>query len=238
MRKFLLFLPLFFLLFTSCTNQSEVEEPFSADFTYKDRSFEPTSIVFDNGYTGETYVYTSDSVNYSDIAAFCKNTLFSSQDSAPSLLSGEIKLALSGNFTPDDAESLNEIVDTLNKINAFPGIREVTSSDADFVINFSDKEGFDRLSDPYGSVIGAKIFIPSDLSIAQRKQLMCKYLFCCCGFNGFVDTPLESVISANPSDFFSDTDLLILEALYSVGNSDMSQDEFLVALENYFFNKY
>ena len=237
MRKFIFLLPLIFLLFISCGRTPSEDEPFSADFTYKDRSFEPTSIVFDSNYTGETHVLSSDAVDFSDISEFCKNALFGSGNSTLSMLSRDVTFAVTGDFTREDADFISECIASLNGISSFPNIEEASLSEADVIISFSDTNGFVCHKDSYGRIVGADISVSSNGDFSERQHLIAVYLFNLCGFSGSFDTNLDSLLSANPSKFFSDTDLLITEALYSVGTADMTQSEFLTALENYFFSK-
>ena len=236
MKKFLaLFIVFSLFVLSSCSND---RESFHADFEITEQNRQMTEIIYNSEYTGETFVFDSDSINYSDIEDLFLSSLIFDDDSRIYLPKDQINVALSGRFTADDIKALEEICDTLNLVPEFVGIQEVSLDNADYIINFSDEEYFALHKDAYGTVSGADISIPYSLSSLERKTLLYKSIFRACGFQNLCDTPLDSILSLRTcTDTFTDTDLLLLEVLYTVAEPDMLKDEFLQNAKNYFINK-
>ncbi len=236
MKKLFIFLLIFSLLFlTSCTDTDDASEPFSSDFEITHRDTSPTSVIINPDYIGETKVFDSDAINFSDIESFFRKTLFSSEHTTVSLPSDTIKVALTGSYTAADIDALDRVCEILNSVASFVGIKEVLPSEADYTVNYGDDESFVIKYSQYGTVSGAEITVPHTLTEDERFALLSASLLRVCGFLNKCETTLDSALSVSePAPYITDTDLLLLDILYSVGESGMSEQEFIDAVKNYF----
>lgn len=222
------------LLLTSC-GSVPVEEPFSADFEITKSNEVLTSKVFIDNYQGETRIYDSDSLSFSDIEQFFKSTVFFKEHDFINLPNGEVKIAMMGNYTEDDIASLSEIIDKLNSVPSFCGIREVSSNEANFIINFTsdEEQKLNIICSEFGYVTDAVIGICCNNAPEERHARICQTLLMSLGFRDECDSELDSCLSG--ADTITSTDLLLLDLLYTCSESGMSEQDFFSTLKNHFY---
>ena len=219
----------------SLTEATEEEEPFSADFTIRENP-EPTEVFMDSVYSGETKVYSSDSINIADLRALLSETVFGSKKTV-SLWKKEIYYAFDGTFNAENIEVVNEIAGDFDQCTAFPGMCEMLPNSADLLIRFADEPSdLTYTTDAYGYITGGTITIPADLPAAQQKALLYASLFHVCGFFGKAETALDSILSENPTNVPQEIDWILLDFLYSGADAGMTESECLNALDAFIMN--
>ena len=201
---------------TSCGDTAS-EEPFSAAFTIRPEQ-EPTEVYFDVTYTGETQQIRSDALDADALRALFAQSLFGAEGEAAVRWASPVRYALAGAFTPEDAQTLSAVAASLTRVSGFPSIRETAAAnDAALLVRFDETEQVQFLpeTDEKGRILSVQITIPADWDAPQRAAALYRYAMRACGFFYTVQTPLDTVLSADmPADMLTDADYILLEALY------------------------